>query len=166
MSETLPVSETLPLSEPLLGVDLGERRIGIAVGGSDGARGIGTIRRASDPRRDADVLARLVAEHRVTGLVVGLPLNADGSEGRQAELTRAWVDAVAPLLGVPVSLRDERWTSLAAEASLGRPRRGRSGGPPSAAARNRRRAEIDREAARRILQAELDVRAERAGTAR
>jgi putative Holliday junction resolvase len=154
------------VSDTLLGIDLGERRIGVAVGGPDGARGIGTIRRAADPGRDAEVLARLAAEHRATGLVVGLPLNADGSEGRQAELTRAWVDAVAPLLGMPVALRDERWTSLNAEASLGRPRRGRSGGPPSAASRNRRRAQIDREAARRILQAELDERADRAGTAR
>ena len=105
------------------------------------------------------VLRRLADEHGASGLVVGLPLNADGSEGPQAALTRDWATAIEPDLGLPVTFRDERWTSIAAEAALGRPRRGRSGGPPSPAARNRRRADIDREAARRIVQAELDARA-------
>ena len=148
------------MSGTLLGVDLGERRIGVAAGSAErGARGVATIRRNADAARDAETLARLAAEQGASEVVVGLPLNADGSEGRQAGLTRDWVAAVTPLLGLPVVLRDERWTSMDAEAGLGRARRGRSGGPPSSAARNRRRADIDREAARRIVQAEIDERA-------
>ncbi len=147
------------MTSTLLGIDLGERRIGIAAGDAvRGARGVATIRRAPDARGDAEVLGRLAQEHGASALVVGLPLNADGSIGQQAEVTRAWVDAIGALLDLPITLRDERWTSVDAEATLGRPRRGRSGGPPSPAARNRRRADIDREAARRILQAELDAR--------
>ncbi len=148
------------MSEVLLGIDLGERRIGVAVGDATrGARGVATIRRGADPGRDAEVLGRLAQEHRVAALVVGLPLNADGTAGQQADLTRAWVDTVGALLDLPITLRDERWTSVNAEASLGRARRGRSGGPPSPAARNRRRADIDRAAAPRSQHAQLDPRA-------
>ena len=147
------------MNDTLLGIDLGERRIGVAVGGAEGARALVTIRRGAQAQRDADVLRTLAAENGATAVVVGLPLLPDGREGAQAELTRAWVDSVGPLLGLPISLRDERWTSVASEAALGRPPRGRSGGPPSAGARNQRRAAVDREAARRILQAELDERA-------
>jgi putative Holliday junction resolvase len=144
----------------LLGIDLGERRIGVAAGDAKrGARGVATVRRGTDPAQDAEVLGRLAQEHGASALVVGLPLNADGSTGHQADRTRAWADAIGLLLDLPITLRDERWTSVDAEASLGRARRGRSGGPPSPAARNRRRADIDREAARRILQAEFDARA-------
>ncbi len=143
----------------LLGIDLGERRIGLALGDTRTgvARPLATIRRAT-PERDARTLARLIAEHGVVELVVGLPRNSDGSDGPQVEATRAWCEQVLPALGLPMTWRDERWTSQAAEALLGRPRRGRSGGPPSPAARAARRAAVDREAARLILQAELDAR--------
>jgi putative Holliday junction resolvase len=90
--------------------------------------------------------------------VVGYPLDMDGHEGAQARVTREWAEAVAARLALPLALRDERLSSVAAEAALGAPSRGRAGGPPSPAARDRRRAAIDREAARRILQAELDAR--------
>ncbi|MGZ6261025.1 MAG: Holliday junction resolvase RuvX, partial [Candidatus Limnocylindrales bacterium] len=77
----------------------------------------------------------------------------------QALATRSWAEAIGALTGLPVTLRDERLTSVTAEANLGRVRRGRSGGPPSRAALARRRGAVDREAARLILQAELDARA-------
>jgi putative Holliday junction resolvase len=143
----------------LLGIDLGDRRIGLAVGetGSGVVRGLETLPRGtigSDRAR----LRTLIAERHIEGIVIGLPLDTDGTEGLQALATRAWTATVAEPLGLPVSFRDERYTSQAAEASLGRAPRGRSGGPPSAAARERRRRSVDREAARRILQAELDAR--------
>lgn len=143
----------------LLAVDLGERRIGLAYADErDGiVRPLATIRRGS-AERDAAVIGRIVAEHRVDTLVVGLPSNMDGSEGAQAVLTRDWAAAMAARLGLPVCWRDERLTSVFAEAALGPPARGRTGGPPSKAASARRRAAVDREAARRILQAELDAR--------
>lgn len=145
----------------LLAIDLGVRRIGLAVGDVDGgeARGLGVLRRRSLDD-DAAALGRLVLEQRIVGLVVGLPRNTDGTEGPQAAATREWGVAVAGLLRLPLAWRDERWTSQLAEANLGRVRRGRSGGPPSRQALSRRRAAVDQEAARLILQAELDARAQ------
>ena len=146
----------------LLALDVGERRIGVAV--ADSATGsvkpLVTLHRRS-VAADVSTLAALVAEQRIDELVVGLPLELDGSAGEQVARTREWADAVLPGLARPIAWRDERLTSVTAEASLGRPRRGAAGGPPSAAARNARRARIDREAAARIAQAELDARAPR-----
>jgi putative Holliday junction resolvase len=142
----------------LLGIDLGERRIGLAVGdqGTGTARPLRTIARR-DLAGDVATLRALVREHRIDGLVVGLPLSADGSEGEQAMRTRAWADAVAPALGVPVTWQDERYTSVGAEARIGPPGRGRAGGPPSSARLRGWRARVDREAAAAILQAALDA---------
>jgi len=143
----------------LLGVDLGERRIGLAVADSESSviRPLSTIRR-SDAERDTVTLSHICGEQRIDEIVIGLPLNMDGSEGSQAASTREWAASVAAHLGKPVAWRDERLTSTNAEARLGRARRGRGGGPPGAATRNARRARIDREAAAAILQAELDAR--------
>lgn len=144
----------------LLAIDVGERRIGLAVADTRTAavRPLATIRRADDAR-DGAVLARVVAEHRIDELVVGLPLNMDGSEGRQAAITREWAAAALAVVERPVCWRDERLTSERAEARAGRLGRGRAGGPPSAAARNAYRARIDQLAAADIAQAELDARA-------
>jgi putative Holliday junction resolvase len=148
-------------SERVLGADLGERRIGIAVGEprTGVVTPLRTLSRARDPREDARVLARLAAELRAGELVVGLPLNADGSEGPQALGTREWAAVVAVESGLRLRFRDERLTSQRAERRIGGPARGRSGGPPSAARRDAHRARIDREAAALILQDEFDARA-------
>jgi putative pre-16S rRNA nuclease len=146
----------------ILGVDLGERRIGIAVADGDGGRALPltTLRRAETPDADAAAIARLAGEQAAGEIVVGLPLNADGSSGGQARITREWVAAVAPhLAGLSITLRDERLTSHLAEERLGPMKRGRSGGPPSRAQRDAHRARVDREAAAIILQDELDARA-------
>lgn len=147
----------------LLGIDLGERRIGLAVAdtSSPSPRALATIARSSE-ERDVETLSRIIAEQRIDALVVGLPLLPGGSEGAQARATRAWVDTVAVRLSRPCTYRDERGTSVGAEADLGPPARGKSGGAPSAASRRQRRSRIDREAARRILQAELDARSQAA----
>ena len=148
----------------LLGVDLGERRIGLAVADRDGGRAspLATLRRAPAPVADAEALGRVAAEQGVDELVVGLPLHANGDEGDQAAATRQWVAAVGPILGLPVTFRDERLTSHLAEQRVGPMKRGRSGGPPTRAQRDAYRARIDREAAAIILQDELDARAARA----
>ena len=144
----------------LLGIDFGERRIGLAVADTEAVsiKPLATIRR-SDDARDTDTLRRVCEEQRIDELVLGLPLNMDGSEGRQAAATREWAAAVAAHLGKPVGWRDERLSSTSAEARMPRARRGSAGGPPASAARKARRARIDREAAATILQAELDARA-------
>ena len=144
----------------LLGVDLGERRIGIAIGDTDGgvASPLTTLRRAASPADDAAAINRIAAEHAAEGIVVGLPLHANGDEGAQAAITRAWLAAVEPEIGLSVTMRDERLTSHLAEQRLGPMKRGRSGGPPSRTQRDAYRARVDREAAAIILQDELDAR--------
>jgi putative Holliday junction resolvase len=128
-------------------------------------RPLATLRRGT-PSRDAQAIGRLCAEHGVAELVVGLPLDMDGGEGTQALETRAWAGALAALLGLPVTLRDERLTSERAEAALGRTRRGPSGGPPSRDALRARRSRIDREAAALLVRDELDARTLSAGGGR
>ena len=102
----------------LLGVDVGEKRIGLAVAdmNTSSVRPLATIRRA-DPQRDGLTLARLAQEQRIDEVVVGLPLNADGSEGAQARLTRDWAGAVAEYVDRPIVWRDERLTSESAETT-------------------------------------------------
>ena len=152
----------------LLGVDLGERRIGLAIAEADapGARAepLSTIPRRRSPERDAAALLDVIRRHAVVEVVVGLPLEASGVEGPQAALSRAWAASVTPLIGLPVTLRDERLTSHLAEQRVGPMKRGRSGGPPTPSQRQAYRARIDREAAALILQDELDARARGATT--
>ncbi len=144
----------------LLGVDLGERRIGLAVAEVDGiaARPLATLPRGPEIEADVARLRAVVAREDVTELVVGLPIEAHGAEGRQASLTRDWARAVGAALGLPVVYRDERYTSHLAEERLGPIGRGRCGGPPGRARRNAYRARVDRAAAAIILQDELDAR--------
>ncbi len=144
----------------LLGIDLGERRIGVAAGDTStgSVKPLLTFRRGS-ASHDAEAIGRICRERRAEAVIVGLPLNSDGSESDQSARTRAWVTEVEPLLGLPMTLRDERGTSQEAEARMGHAPRGRSGGPPAGRARNAWRARIDREAAAAIIQRELDARA-------
>jgi putative Holliday junction resolvase len=150
-----------PMARRVLGIDLGERRIGVALGEvqTHSALPLATLSRARSIDEDARVVARLAAEQRADELVVGLPLNADGSEGPQAARTREWGVAVAAATGLPLRFRDERLTTVRAEQRIGGPARGRSGGPPSAKQLDAHRARIDREAAVLILQDELDATA-------
>jgi putative Holliday junction resolvase len=149
----------------LLGIDLGERRIGLAIAepGRDPAMPLATIRRERSPAADAERLATVVREQRIDELVVGLPLEARGNEGTMAAAARAWAASVGAALSLPVSLRDERLSSHLAESRLGPMPRGRAGGPPTPTQRASYRARVDREAAAIILQDELDARAEVGG---
>ena len=146
----------------LLGIDLGERRIGIAIadGPDVGARPLVTLPRGRTIDADVESLTSLIEKHAIDELVIGLPLEAAGHEGPQATATRAWVDALRDGLGgrVELRLRDERLTSHIAETRLGPMPRGRSGGPPSRRQRDDYRSRVDREAAAIILQDELDSR--------
>jgi putative Holliday junction resolvase len=143
----------------VVGIDLGERRIGVALGDLETrtTSPFATLSRSKSAEEDAAVLSRLAAEQGAEAFVVGLPLNMDGTEGPQATRTRAWAEAVAAASGLPLSYRDERLTSERAERRIGTAGRGRSGGPPSAAQRDAHRARIDREAAALILQDDLDA---------
>ena len=86
----------------LLGIDLGERRIGLALADGDGspARPFRTIRRGPTPTQDVAVLAPIVAANGVAELVVGLPLEASGEHGPQADDT-----AILAVRRLPVAVR-------------------------------------------------------------
>jgi len=120
----------LPARGSLLALDVSKRRIGLA--GTDQERrlatALATFERAG-PARDLDRLGRVVRERRVVGLVIGLPLNMDDSEGPMAKAARAEATRLAIALALPILLQDERLSTFAvedaiAEGRLPRPRKG------------------------------------------
>lgn len=140
-----------------LGIDLGDRRIGLALReDSSSPRGLPTMMRLATAAADSERLRTIAAEGRVTELVVGLPLHSDGSVGTQATATLRWASEVASALQLPITFVDERYSSQRAEESLGRAARGSNGGAPGPARREARRAAVDREAARLILEDALN----------
>jgi putative Holliday junction resolvase len=144
----------------IVGIDLGERRIGVAIAELPGprARPLATFARGGTAAADVAALRRLVPDPAIE-LVVGLPLDASGIEGTMARSTRAWAIEIHAVAGWPIAFRDERLSSHRAEQRLGPMARGRSGGPPTSTQRRAYRERVDREAAAIILQDELDARA-------
>jgi len=137
----------------VIGIDLGERRIGVAV--SDSARRVAlprcTLLRGPDPSADRARIAALVSETGASAVVVGLPVSLDGRHGPAAQAAEQEADALAELLaphGVEVETFDERLTTVSAERRLGEAGRG---GPA-------RRQVVDQAAAAVMLQAWLDSR--------
>ncbi|MDP7070680.1 MAG: Holliday junction resolvase RuvX [Phycisphaerales bacterium] len=100
----------------LLAVDLGDKRTGLAVGDTE-TRSVFPIATLHVPRGEGLLAAVIdaVQEHGADTVVIGLPINMDGTEGPRAELTRAFGDQLAERSGVPVSYQDERLTSFEAE---------------------------------------------------
>jgi len=135
----------------ILGLDPGERRIGIAISDPTGtlAHPLQTLVRGSR-EEDFAAIAALVAEHDVELVVVGWPLSLDGTEGPQARRVARYTDALAACLPVPVVSWDERFTTAAADEIL-RQIRGRKG-----RRRARARGQVDAIAAAVILQSYLD----------
>ena len=132
-----------------LGIDLGERRIGIALSDEDGiiASPLGTVERTGD-RAAAREIARLVCEREVGEIVLGLPLRLDGTEGPAALGARAFAERLRAQVDRPIHLWDERMTTVLAERAM------IEGG----ARREERREKVDRVAAALILQSFLDAR--------
>jgi putative Holliday junction resolvase len=130
----------------VLGLDLGQVRIGVAVSDPDRrvAVPVGTVR--TGPPEDLRAIAALAREHQVTRIVVGLPLSMSGSRGAAAARAETFADVLREALALPVALQDERLSTVEAERGLAA-----SGvrGPA-------RRRVVDRSAAAVILQAYLD----------
>ena len=132
----------------VVGLDLGKRRVGVAVSDSGGVMAVPstTVERTGDERRDRARLADVVRELEPERVVVGLPRSLDGSEGPAAVWARAEAEALAELLDVPVELYDERLTTVSAQRSL-----------VAAGVKGRdRRKVVDQVAAAVLLQAWLD----------
>lgn len=137
----------LPHLRPLMGLDLGDKTIGVAV--SDTYRSVATPLETVRRKKfglDAARLQVLIAERSVGGIVLGLPRNMDGSEGPRCQSTRAFARNFAALWDGPITFWDERLSTVAAEKAL-----------LEADTTRKRRAEvIDHVAAGYILQGLLD----------
>ena len=103
----------------LMSLDVGTKTVGVAVSDELGitAQPLQTYRRAS-VKSDEKALVSLIRENDVGLLVVGLPLNMNGTEGERAEASRKLGDALSAAAGVPVQYWDERLTTVAANRSL------------------------------------------------
>ncbi len=103
-----------------LGLDLGERRVGVAVCDSAGtvATPVETLVRSGDAQRDLNAIAEQVGEWQAEIVVVGMPLSLDGTEGPAAAAARAEIGRLEKHLEVPVVSYDERLTTVIAERSL------------------------------------------------
>jgi putative Holliday junction resolvase len=143
----LDMRDALPDKGALIGLDLGTQTIGtafcdpswrIASPGKTIKRGKFTI--------DKVLIEALIAERSVKGLVIGLPLNMDGSEGPRAQSSRAYARNLSAL-GLPILLWDERWSTTSAERGL----------IEQDMSRAKRKERIDSAAAAVILQAAADA---------
>jgi putative Holliday junction resolvase len=143
----LDAAALLPERGTLIGLDLGTKTIGVAVSDPDRrvAAPVETIARTRF-ELDARRILALSAERRASGLVLGLPINMDGSEGPRAQSTRAFARNLATLTDLPIALWDERLSTAAVERAL----------IAADASRAKRKAVIDQHAATYILQGALD----------
>ena len=156
MSQPAPTTTTnsaefaalLPPMRPLIGIDLGDKTLGIAL--SDRTRMIATALETIPRTKftvDARRLSALIAQHDVGGLVLGLPLNLDGSEGPRVQSTRAFARNLARTIALPILFYDERLSTVAAERML----------IEADVSRKKRKTVIDQVAAAIILQGALDA---------
>jgi putative Holliday junction resolvase len=133
----------------ILGLDYGERTIGVAVSDEMGwtAQGVETIRRESK-EKDLARLKEIIAQYEVGEIVVGLPKNMNGTIGPRGEACQAFATMLGQKTGLPVHLWDERLTTMAAERML----------IAADVSRQKRKKVIDKMAATLILQGYLDAK--------
>ena len=135
----------------VLGVDLGRRRIGLAISDPEANFAFTLAAIASGgPAKDVAPLGKLMTEHEVARVVLGLPLHMDGRAGLEAEAARSFARALERATGVPVETLDERWTSVQAERSL------RESATPKQRRKSRRSGDLDSMAATILLRTWLD----------
>lgn len=141
---------TLPARGRLLGVDVGDVRVGLAMTdpGQVVATPLDTVAGSSDPSEVADAVLAAVADEQPVAVVVGYPRTMAGREGAAAQRCRAVAEEVASRSGLPVLLWDERLSTVEAERSL----------LDADVRRRRRREVVDRVAASLILRGVLDAR--------
>lgn len=133
----------------VMGLDLGTKTIGVAISDEAGltAQPIETIKRTS-LNKDLDAIAVFISEYSVEEVVVGLPINMDGTMGERAQATLRFVEKLKQRIGAPVITWDERFSTAAVQRVL----------IESDMSRNRRKEVVDKLAASYILQGYLDSR--------
>ncbi len=132
----------------MLGVDYGDARIGLSV--SDELETLASplvTLKSESMRKNIDAVAKVAAEEKVSRIVIGLPLNMDGSEGARASKTRSFGRVLEKVSGLPVEYFDERLTSVEAEEIM----------ESVGVKKNKRKNLVDRIAAQLILQSYLDA---------
>ncbi len=131
----------------VLGLDVGEKTIGVALSDQLGltAQGLEVIRRINQ-KQDFHRLSQLVTEHKVDTIVIGMPRRTDGSYGPEAGRVKEFAQALRKFITVPITFWDERFSTVAAERVL----------LEGDVSRAKRRKVIDKVAASLILQAYLD----------
>ncbi|MFO1019987.1 MAG: Holliday junction resolvase RuvX [Planctomycetales bacterium] len=146
-SSEKPDGVPFPLQGTLLGIDYGVKRLGFAVCNSDQtiASPVENYTRSSKVA-DAQALKRVVADYRVVGLIVGLPVHMSGAEGGTAFVARTFGTWAAEVTGLPLRFADERFTSQVAEGRLF----------AANLSDKKRKARLDMLAAQAILQGYLD----------
>jgi len=146
-TSVLDYRAALPDGGALLGLDLGTQTIGTAFADADWCiASPGKTLKRGKFGADRDALAALIAERSLKGIVIGLPINMDGSEGPRCQSSRAYARNLG-VLGLPVLLWDERWSTASAERGL----------IDQDMSRAKRKDRIDSAAAAVILQAAIDA---------
>ncbi len=142
------LAAALAPGQRLLGLDLGEKTIGMALSDSGFAIAspVGTIRRRKFTQ-DAAELLRLVDEREVGGLVIGLPINMDGTEGPRCQSSRQFAANLLAIRDLPVAFWDERLSTSAVERAM----------VSADLSRKKRAKRVDTAAAAYILQGALDA---------
>jgi putative Holliday junction resolvase len=146
-TDRLPFHEALPAAGRLIGLDVGTKTIGTALcdAGWSFASPALLIRRTKF-QKDKIALAALIAEQRVTGIVIGLPLHLDGSESPRSQSSRAFARNMEDI-GLPILLWDERFSTQAVTRTL----------IEQDASRAKRAELVDKMAAAYILQGAIDA---------
>jgi len=142
------------MTGPVLGLDLGSRRIGLAISDAEASIAFPSghlVRHGL--ARDLEALRALAEERGVSCIVIGLPLHMSGRSGDAAEAARAFARALAEATALPVETMDERWTTVEAERALRDAPHGR---------RVRKKEVVDAMAATLILRTYLEARRARA----
>jgi putative pre-16S rRNA nuclease len=146
-TDTSEFAVVLPVGGKLAGLDVGTKTVGIAIcdAGWHFAGPAETIRRTKFTK-DLELLRAFVAREHIVGLVVGLPLNMDGSNGPRTQSVRAFARNLAPV-GLPLLLWDERWSTQAVERAM----------IEADVSRSKRAEKVDALAAAHILQGAIDA---------
>ncbi|RED15828.1 Holliday junction resolvase RuvX [Parasphingopyxis lamellibrachiae] len=140
--------EALPQGGRLAGLDVGSKTVGVALcdAGWTFATAAETVKRTKFSK-DLERLKTIFAEQHIAGLIIGLPLNLDGTDSPQTQSTRAFARNVDQALDLPILLRDERWSTQAVERAM----------IEQDVTRKKRAARVDAAAAAFILQGAIDA---------
>ncbi len=131
----------------VLALDFGEKRIGVAVSDPLGiiAQGVTVITR-KDPETDLKEIEKIVGEYKAESVVVGMPINMDGTKGKSAEKVNEFVETLKSRLSIPVHTYDERLSTKESEKFL----------ISADVSRKKRKSVIDKMAAQLILESYLE----------